>query len=112
MASSPSQRDYSAPCPGCGAPVHFASAQSSFAVCEFCRSTVLRDGETLKRIGSMAEVFEDYSPLQLGASGMVKRDGKPEPFTVVGRAADKTAGGDRGGWVGGRWPSGPANRRS
>ena len=99
MASSPSQRDYSAPCPGCGAPVHFASAQSSFAVCEFCRSTVLRDGETLKRIGSMAEVFEDYSPLQLGASGMVKRNGKPEPFTIVGRAQYKSAAGNWSEWV-------------
>jgi hypothetical protein len=100
MASSPSQRDYSAPCPGCGAPVHFASAQSSFAVCEFCRSTVLRDGETLKRIGSMAEVFEDYSPLQLGASGMVKRNGKPEPFTIVGRAQYKARPATgRNGWL-------------
>ena len=80
MASSPSQRDYSAPCPGCGAPVHFSSAQASFAVCEFCRSTVVRDGEVLRRIGSMAEVFEDYSPLRIGASGMFKRDGKPEPL--------------------------------
>lgn len=63
MASSPSQRDYRAPCPGCGAPVHFASAQSSYAVCAFCRSTVLRQGDVLQRVGSMAEVFEDYSPL-------------------------------------------------
>lgn len=99
MASSPSQRGYSAPCPGCGAPVHFASAQSSFAVCEFCRSTVVRDGETLKRIGSMAEVFEDYSPLQLGSSGMVKRNGKPEPFTLVGRAQYKSAAGSWSEWV-------------
>lgn len=99
MASSPSQRDYSAPCPGCGAPVHFASAQSSFAVCEFCRSTVVRDGETLKRIGSMAEVFEDYSPLQLGASGMVKLNGKPEPFTLVGRAQYKSKAGSWSEWV-------------
>ena len=99
MASSPSQRDYSAPCPGCGAPVHFTSAQSSFAVCEFCRSTVVRDGETLKRIGSMAEVFEDYSPLKLGASGMVKRNGKPEPFTLVGRTQYKSGAGNWSEWV-------------
>ena len=99
MASSPSQREYSAPCPGCGAPVRFASAQSSFAVCEFCRSTVVRDGEVLKRIGSMAEVFEDYSPLQLGASGMVKRNGQPEPFTIVGRTQYKSAAGNWSEWV-------------
>lgn len=99
MASSPSQRGYSAPCPGCGAPVHFASAQSSFAVCEFCRSTVVRDGEVLKRIGSMAEVFEDYSPLQVGASGMVKRNGQPEPFTIVGRTQYKSGAGNWSEWV-------------
>ncbi|WP_218243353.1 DUF4178 domain-containing protein [Comamonas fluminis] len=99
MASSPSQRDYSAPCPGCGAPVHFSSAQASFAVCEFCRSTVVRDGEVLRRIGSMAEVFEDYSPLRIGASGMFKRDGKPEPFTLVGRAQYKSGAGNWSEWI-------------
>lgn len=96
MASSPSQRDYSAPCPGCGAPVHFASAQSSYAVCVFCRSTVLRQGDVLQRVGSMAEVFDDYSPLQLGASGMLPREGQSIPFTVVGRLQYK---GDAGGWT-------------
>lgn len=99
MASGPSQRDYSAPCPGCGAPVHFASAQSSFAVCEFCRSTVVREGEVLKRVGSMAEVFEDYSPLKLGASGMVGRNGKPQPFTLVGRAQYKSDAGNWSEWM-------------
>lgn len=96
MASSPSQRDYRAPCPGCGAPVHFASAQSSYAVCAFCRSTVLRQGDVLQRVGSMAEVFEDYSPLQLGASGMLDQRGQRVPFTVVGRLQYK---GDAGGWT-------------
>ncbi|MBV8250177.1 MAG: DUF4178 domain-containing protein [Comamonas sp.] len=99
MASSPSQRGYSAPCPGCGAPVHFSSAQSSHAVCEFCRSTVARDGELLQRIGSMAEVFEDYSPLRLGASGMVKRNGRPEPFTIVGRAQYQSGAGNWSEWM-------------
>jgi hypothetical protein len=56
-----------APCPGCGAPVEFRSAQSTHAVCSFCRSTVVRDGDTLARIGKMAELFDDHSPLQLMA---------------------------------------------
>lgn len=99
MASSPSQRSYSAPCPGCGAPVHFASAQSSFAVCEFCRSTVVRQGDVLQRVGQMAEVFEDYSPLQLGASGMVQRHRAPEPFTVVGRLQYQSDAGSWTEWV-------------
>ena len=32
MADSATQRYYSAPCPGCGAPVEFKSAQSIYAV--------------------------------------------------------------------------------
>ena len=40
---------------GCGAPVEFRSAQSTHAVCSFCQSTVVRDGDTLARIGKMAE---------------------------------------------------------
>jgi hypothetical protein len=86
------QRAYRAPCPGCGAPVEFRSAQSAFAVCSFCRSTVARDGETLSRIGKMAEVFEDYSPLQLTAGGQLQG----RAFTLVGRLQYK---GETGTWT-------------
>lgn len=75
------ERVYRAPCPGCGAPVEFQSAQSTHAVCGYCQSIVVREGEVLKRIGKMAELFEDHSPLQIGASGRI--GGKP--FTLVGR---------------------------
>ena len=95
MADSATQRSYTAPCPGCGAPVEFKSAQSIYAVCPYCQSTVVRDGEVLKRIGKMAEVFDDYSPLQLGASGKMPLDGKDVPFMLVGRAQYK---GEQGSW--------------
>ena len=75
------QRRYTAACPGCGAPVEFRSAQSSCAVCSYCHSTVVRDGATLSRVGKMAELFEDHSPLQLMATG--RWQGKA--FTLVGR---------------------------
>ena len=81
MATSPSQRAYRAPCPGCGAPVDFSSAQSTHAICGYCQSSVVRDGETLKRIGKMAELFDDHSPLQLQTSGNWRGQG----FTLVGR---------------------------
>lgn len=80
MTESP-QRAYRANCPNCGASVDFASAASASAVCSFCRSTLVRDGEALRRIGVSAELFDDHSPLQLGASG--KRQGLG--FTLVGR---------------------------
>jgi len=88
------QRRWRAACPNCGAPVEFASAASASAVCGFCRSTLVRDGETLSRIGQSAEVFEDYSPLQLGATGRWMGAG----FAVVGRLQRQAAGGNWNEW--------------
>jgi ribosomal protein S27E len=81
VESANRQRAYRAPCPGCGAPVDFLSAQSTHAVCSYCRSTVVRDGETLARIGKMSELFDDHSLLQLQASGTWNG----QAFTLVGR---------------------------
>ena len=82
MATEPApQRAYRAACPNCGAPVEFRSAASAFAVCSFCKSTVVREGDALRKIGESAELFDDHSPLQLGASG--KYQGAA--FTLVGR---------------------------
>lgn len=75
------QRTYQAPCPGCGAPVNFLSAQSTHAVCGYCQSTAVRNGEVLQRIGKMAELFDDHSLLQLGASG----SWNGQSFTLLGR---------------------------
>ncbi|MES2888247.1 MAG: DUF4178 domain-containing protein [Pseudomonadota bacterium] len=82
MATDPPvQRTYRAACPQCGAPVDFQSAASAFAVCSFCRSTLAREGEALRRIGQSAELFDDHSPLQLGVRGRWQK----EPFTLIGR---------------------------
>ena len=81
-------------CPNCGAPVEFASAASPIAVCSFCRSTLARDGEALRRIGQSAELFDDHSPLQLGASG--RHQGTA--FTLVGRLQMRYAGGAWNEW--------------
>ncbi|MES2187237.1 MAG: DUF4178 domain-containing protein [Pseudomonadota bacterium] len=94
MATAAPQRVYRAPCPGCGAPVDFRSAQSTHAVCSFCHSTVVRSGETLQRIGRMAELFQDYSPLQLMAAGRWGAHG----FTIVGRLQYKSAEGVWSEW--------------
>jgi endogenous inhibitor of DNA gyrase (YacG/DUF329 family) len=94
LTSTTPQRAYRAPCPGCGAPVEFRSAQSAFAVCSYCQSTVVRDGETLSRIGKMAELFDDHSPLQLMAAGRWQE----RPFTLVGRLQYRSAGGTWTEW--------------
>ncbi|RZI88728.1 MAG: DUF4178 domain-containing protein, partial [Variovorax sp.] len=89
------QRYYRAPCPGCGAPVEFRSAQSTFAVCPYCQSTVVRQGETLARVGKMAELFDDFSPLQLFAAGRIQ----DKPFTLVGRLQYAYDGGRWTEWI-------------
>ncbi|MFO1218399.1 MAG: DUF4178 domain-containing protein [Burkholderiaceae bacterium] len=93
MATSP-QRAYRAACPNCGAPVEFASAASASAVCSFCRSTLVRDGDALRRIGQSAELFDDHSPLQLGAAGRYQG----EPFTLIGRLQNSYADGTWNEW--------------
>ena len=93
-ADSTPQRRYTAPCPGCGAPVEFRSAQSTHAVCGYCQSTVVRNGDVLSRIGKMAELFDDHSPLQLFATGKYQN----RNFTLIGRLQYKTAEGTWAEW--------------
>lgn len=94
MATDTPQRRWQALCPNCGAPVEFASAASSSAVCGFCKSSLLRDGEALRKIGHSADLIEDYSPLQLGASGRYAG----AAFTVVGRVQLSYAEGSWNEW--------------
>lgn len=89
------QRAYRAPCPGCGAPVEFRSAQSTHAVCAYCRSTVAREGDQLARLGKMAELFDDHSPLRLQARGRYENQG----FTLVGRLQYKYGDGTWSEWI-------------
>ena len=91
---APAQRRWRAACPNCGAPVEFASASSASAVCGFCRSTLLREGEVLRRTGESAELFADYSPLQIGTQGRFQN----EPFTILGRVQLAYAGGRWSEW--------------
>ncbi len=95
MADTSVQRAYRAACPGCGAAVEFRSLASTHAVCGFCQSTIVRDGDALSRIGKMSEVFDDYSPLQLFSQGKYNTIG----FTVVGRLQYKTRDGSWSEWL-------------
>lgn len=106
MATANPQRAWRAACPNCGAPVEFRSATSASAVCSYCRSTLVRDGDALRRIGRSAELFDDHSPLRLGAAGRWQGVG----FTLVGRLQFAYDGGTwnewhalfdngRGGWL-------------
>ena len=88
------QRAWRAACPNCGAPVEFASAASPVAVCSFCRSTLAREGEALRRIGQSAELFDDHTPLQLGVGGRWQG----AAFSLVGRLQMRYADGSWNEW--------------
>ena len=68
-------------CPSCGAEVSFRAAGSLLAVCEFCRSTLLRKGADLENLGKMAELAEDTSLVRLGTEGRYQG----VHFAVIGR---------------------------
>ena len=74
--------------------MEFRSAASPFAVCSFCRSTVVRAGAELRKIGESAELFDDHTPLQLGASGSYQG----ARFDLVGRLQYRTAEGTWNEW--------------
>ncbi|MDB5756908.1 MAG: hypothetical protein JWM30_197 [Burkholderia sp.] len=68
-------------CPSCGAPLAFKSHASVMAICDYCKSTVIKDAEAVRDIGKMSAVLEDYSPLQVGTSGTFGG----QSFTLIGR---------------------------
>jgi hypothetical protein len=68
-------------CPSCGAPVEFKSVASVLAVCGYCQSTLVREGQELANLGKMAALIEDRSPLQRGAEGRWKG----RHFALIGR---------------------------
>ncbi|WP_091190748.1 DUF4178 domain-containing protein [Formivibrio citricus] len=70
-----------AQCPSCGAEVIFQSATSVMAVCDYCRSTLVRHDQNIEDIGKMAALAEDASPLHRGVSGAWQGVN----FTLIGR---------------------------
>jgi len=74
--------------------VAFRSAQSTHAVCAYCQSTVVRNGDVLSRVGKMAELFDDHSPLQLQAGGRWRG----RLFTLVGRLQYRSGSGTWTEW--------------
>lgn len=68
-------------CPSCGAPIVFRSKASVFAVCSYCKSTLVRHDMNLENVGKMGELQDEMTPIQIGTSGFF--DGKS--FDVIGR---------------------------
>lgn len=68
-------------CPSCGAEVRFMSSASIMAVCDYCRSTLVRHDTEIENIGVMADLAEDASPVRMGLVSSWEGVG----FSVIGR---------------------------
>src|SRR5215831_922409 len=78
-------------CPNCGAPIVFQWSSSIQTVCTYCRSILVRTDVDLKRVGQVADLPPDSSPLQLASEGVYRR----KPFVVYGRIIYEW---EQGGW--------------
>ena len=68
-------------CPNCGAPITFRWSEAVQTVCEYCRSVLVRHDVDLERVGQVASLPDDASPIQLGVEGIFRN----RAFQVVGR---------------------------
>jgi hypothetical protein len=68
-------------CPNCGAKVTFRWSSSVQTVCNYCKSVLIRTDLDLKKIGVVADLPPDSSPIQLGTEGMYAN----RAFVVAGR---------------------------
>lgn len=84
-----------ASCPNCGAPIAFRSADLPVKVCDYCHSAVLRTGGNLQAMGTVADVPDDVSPLQLGVRGRVGA----RSFELIGRVRWRYADGAWNEWL-------------
>lgn len=71
----------SANCPNCGAKIVFRWSSSVQTVCEYCKSILLRTDLDLKKVGQVADLPANSSPIQIGAEGVYGHRG----FVAIGR---------------------------
>lgn len=78
-------------CPNCGAGVDFRWSGAVQTVCPYCRSVLIRTDVDLKRVGEVAELPPDASPVQIATEGIYRN----RAFVVVGRILYEY---EKGGW--------------
>jgi hypothetical protein len=71
--------------------VVFSWSSSVQTTCEFCRSILVRHDVDVERVGKVADLPPDVSPIQIRTEGIYKN----KAFTVVGRILYEWEG---GGW--------------
>lgn len=80
-----------ADCPSCGAPVQFAWSSAVQTACPYCRSILVRHDVDLEKVGIVADLPPDASPIQLFTEGVFDN----RRFTVIGRIRYEW---EQGGW--------------
>ena len=68
-------------CPGCGAPIVFQWPSCVQTTCKHCKSILVRTDVKLEKVGVVADLPPDSSPIQIGTSGAYEN----RAFTVAGR---------------------------
>jgi len=74
--------------------VVFKSSTGEVAICEHCRSVVVRKDANVEAIGEMAVLPPDETPLQVGSHGSINGLG----FTLLGRLRIQWSGGSWNEW--------------
>lgn len=78
-------------CPNCGAPVEFQFSSAVQTVCPYCKSILVRTDVDLQKVGEVADLPPDSSPIQLRAEGIFGT----RSFYVAGRILYSW---EQGGW--------------
>ncbi|MFN0172402.1 MAG: DUF4178 domain-containing protein [Bryobacteraceae bacterium] len=68
-------------CPNCGAPIQFLWSSAVQTTCEYCHSILVRHDVDLTKVGEVADLPPDSSPIQIGTEGQWAN----KAFAVVGR---------------------------
>jgi hypothetical protein len=68
-------------CPNCGARIVFRWSSSVQTVCEYCKSILVRTDVDLQKVGQVADLPPDRSPIQIGTEGAYNHKG----FVAIGR---------------------------
>jgi hypothetical protein len=68
-------------CPNCGAKIVFRWSSSVQTVCEYCKSILVRMDLDLKKVGQVADLPPNSSPIQIGTEGV----SHGHSFVAVGR---------------------------
>lgn len=85
---------FSTSCPNCGGTVHTHTASSLTLVCPYCRSALIRQGDTVAQSGVTAALLEDFTALRIGTTGVWSG----RPFTLIGRIQAGYAHGQWNEW--------------